>query len=52
LEKNDPAALGAAWRSVRDEGPISRDLSNWRVPCLICVGEADEMHADAKRAAE
>jgi hypothetical protein len=22
------------------------------VPCLICVGEADEMHDDAKRAAE
>lgn len=22
------------------------------VPCLICVGEADEMHDEAKRAAE
>jgi pimeloyl-ACP methyl ester carboxylesterase len=51
LEKNDPAALDAAWQSVRAEGPISRDLSKWRVPCLICAGEADEMHDDAKRAA-
>jgi pimeloyl-ACP methyl ester carboxylesterase len=51
LEKNDPAALEAAWRSAQDEGPISPDLSTWRVPCLICVGEGDEMHDDAKRAA-
>ena len=52
LEKNDPAALEAAWRSTRVEGPVSHDLSRWRVPCLICAGEADEMHDDAKRAAE
>lgn len=52
LEKNDPAALEAAWRSVHVEGPVSQDLSAWRVPCLICVGEADEMHAAANRAAE
>lgn len=52
LEKNDPAALEAAWRSAQVEGPVSRDLSAWRAPCLICVGEADEMHDDAKRAAE
>jgi pimeloyl-ACP methyl ester carboxylesterase len=52
LEKNDPAALEAAWRSVQAEGPVSRDLTRWRVRCLICVGEADEMHDDAKRAAE
>jgi len=52
LEKNDPAALEAAWRSAQVEGPVSRDLSTWRLPCLICVGEADEMHDDAKRAAE
>jgi pimeloyl-ACP methyl ester carboxylesterase len=51
LEKNDPAALDAAWRSVHDEGPISQDLVKWRVRCLICAGEADEMHDDAKRAA-
>lgn len=51
LEKNDPAALDAAWRSVLTEGPISQDLSKWRVPCLICVGAADEMHDDAERGA-
>jgi pimeloyl-ACP methyl ester carboxylesterase len=52
LEKNEPAALEAAWRSAQVEGRISRDLSAWRVPCLICAGDADEMHDDAKRAAE
>jgi pimeloyl-ACP methyl ester carboxylesterase len=51
LEKNDPTALDAAWRSARAEGPISQDLRSWEVPCLICVGDADEMHDDAKRAA-
>jgi pimeloyl-ACP methyl ester carboxylesterase len=52
LETNDPAALDAAWRSVQAEGPISQDLTRWRVPCLICIGETDEMHDDAKRAAD
>jgi pimeloyl-ACP methyl ester carboxylesterase len=52
LEKNDPAALEAAWRSVEFEGPVTQDLGAWRVPCLICAGAADEMHCDAKRAAE
>jgi pimeloyl-ACP methyl ester carboxylesterase len=52
LEKNDPAALEAAWRSAKLEGAVSPDLRTWRVPCLICAGEADEMHDDAKRAAE
>jgi pimeloyl-ACP methyl ester carboxylesterase len=51
LEKNAPAALEAAWRSTQAEGPISKDLSRWRVPCLICAGEADEMHNDARKAA-
>jgi pimeloyl-ACP methyl ester carboxylesterase len=51
LDTNDPDALAAAWRSVADEGPVSQDLSRWRVPCLICAGEADEMHDDAARAA-
>jgi pimeloyl-ACP methyl ester carboxylesterase len=51
LEQNDPAALDAAWRSVAAEGPISKDLRKWRLPCLICSGESDEMHDDAKRAA-
>jgi pimeloyl-ACP methyl ester carboxylesterase len=52
LEKNDPAALEAAWLSAQDEGPISQDLTQWTIPCLICAGDADEMHDDAKRAAE
>ncbi len=52
LEKNEPAALEAAWQSAQVEGPVSPDLTRWRVPCLICVGEEDEMHADAKRAAK
>jgi pimeloyl-ACP methyl ester carboxylesterase len=52
LEKNDPAALEAAWRSAEVEGPISQDLSAWWVPCLICAGEADEMREAARRAAE
>jgi pimeloyl-ACP methyl ester carboxylesterase len=52
LEKNDPAALAAAWRSAAVEGPISKDLTAWQVPCLICIGEADEMHDNARRAAE
>jgi len=51
LEKNDPDALEAAWRSVHVEGAVSEDLSRWQVPCLICAGEADEMHDDARRAA-
>jgi pimeloyl-ACP methyl ester carboxylesterase len=51
LRSNDPAALEAAWRSVASEGPISPDLGNWRLPCLICAGEGDEMHDDAERAA-
>ena len=52
LEMNDPAALEAAWRSAQAEGTVSQNLSRWRAPCLICVGEADEMHDDARRAAE
>jgi pimeloyl-ACP methyl ester carboxylesterase len=51
LEKNDPAALEAAWRSVEVEGRVAEDLSKWRMSCLICAGEADEMHDAAKRAA-
>jgi pimeloyl-ACP methyl ester carboxylesterase len=51
LEKNDPAALETAWRSAQVEGSISQDLGKWRMPCLICIGEADEMYDDAERAA-
>jgi pimeloyl-ACP methyl ester carboxylesterase len=48
---NDPAAIRAAWQSALDEGDISRDLTSWRVPCLIYAGTADEMHDNAARAA-
>ena len=51
LETNDPAALEAAWRSAQTERAVSHDLSKWRVPCLICAGEADEMHDAARSAA-
>jgi pimeloyl-ACP methyl ester carboxylesterase len=51
LEKNDPAALEAAWCSAQAEGSISDDLTRWKTPCLICAGDADEMHGDARRAA-
>ena len=49
---NDPDAIYAAWRSVAAEGPISDDLSRWRVPCLIYAGSEDEMYDAARRAAE
>jgi pimeloyl-ACP methyl ester carboxylesterase len=48
---NDPAAIEAAFGSMRTEGSISRELASWDLPCLIYVGEADEMHDDAARAA-
>jgi pimeloyl-ACP methyl ester carboxylesterase len=51
VETNEPAALDAAWQSVQAEGVISDDLQRWRVPCLICAGDADEMHEAARRAA-
>jgi pimeloyl-ACP methyl ester carboxylesterase len=49
--ENDPLALDAEFRSAFVEGPISRDLTKWNVPCLIYAGEEDEMHGNAARAA-
>jgi len=49
--ENDPLALDAEFRSLFVEGPISRDLGNWNVPCLIYAGAEDEMHQNAARAA-
>lgn len=49
--ENDPLALEAALRSITAEGPVSQDLTGWKVPCLIYAGEDDEMHAGAARAA-
>lgn len=48
---NDPIALGAAWRSALAEGPISADLSAWRIPCLIYMAVGEDMFANAQRAA-
>jgi pimeloyl-ACP methyl ester carboxylesterase len=48
---NDPAAIGAAWRSAMSEGTISRDLTAWRLPCLIYMAEGEDMFANAARAA-
>lgn len=49
---NDPAAIGAAWRSAMSEGAVSADLTVWRLPCLIYMAEGEEMYASAARAAE
>lgn len=49
--QNDPLALDAMLRSSLAEGPISQDLTKWRLPCLIYAGAEDEMHDNAERAA-
>ncbi len=49
--ENDPLALDAMLRSSLAEGPISQDLTKWKVPCLIYAGAEDEMHENAARAA-
>ncbi|MBA2551297.1 MAG: alpha/beta fold hydrolase [Nocardioidaceae bacterium] len=51
LLDNDPRAIGAAWRSAMSEGAISRDLTAWRLPCLIYMAGGEEMYANAARAA-
>lgn len=48
---NDPLALEAEFRSAFLEGPISRDLTKWDLPCLIYAGVDDELHESAARAA-
>jgi pimeloyl-ACP methyl ester carboxylesterase len=48
---NDPLALDALLRSSLEEGPISDDLTKWKIPCLIYAGAEDEMHEGAARAA-
>ena len=49
--ENDPLALDALLRSSLAEGPISRDLTTWKVPSLIYAGAEDEMCENAARAA-
>lgn len=48
---NDPAALDAAWTAALWEGPISDDLTSWRIPCLIFIGAADTDFLDQARQA-
>jgi pimeloyl-ACP methyl ester carboxylesterase len=48
---NDPLAIDAAFDAAIEEGPVSKDLGAWQVPCLVCIGEADDMRADAERGA-
>lgn len=49
---NDPLAIGASWRSALAEGPISEDLSAWRVPCLIYMAAGEDMYDNARRSAD
>jgi pimeloyl-ACP methyl ester carboxylesterase len=51
LLESDFRAIDAAFQSALVEGPVSSDLTKWPVPCLIYVAEADDMYANAKRAA-
>lgn len=48
---NDPKAIIASCRSLEFEGPISSDLTKWRLPCLIYAGQRDDMHDNAQRSA-
>jgi pimeloyl-ACP methyl ester carboxylesterase len=49
--ENDAEALEAAWRTALDEGPISADLREWRIPCLIFIGSEDVDFIDGARRA-
>jgi pimeloyl-ACP methyl ester carboxylesterase len=50
---NDAAAMRAAWSSAVAEGPISKDLGTWELPCLICVAADDvDFFDQARRAAK
>lgn len=50
---NDPVALEAAWKTALAEGPISKDLTAWKVRCLIFIGAGDTDFLDqAQQAAE
>jgi len=50
---NDPAALHAAWTKALAEGPISKNLGEWRIRCLIFMGAEDtDFLEQAERAAK
>ncbi|HSK16698.1 MAG TPA: alpha/beta fold hydrolase [Gaiellaceae bacterium] len=49
----DGAALAAAAEALAGQGPISDDLTRWRVPCLLYLGAGDlDFVEQARRAAE
>jgi pimeloyl-ACP methyl ester carboxylesterase len=48
---NDPKALAAAWSTVIAEGPVSADLTSWRLPCLFFLGAGDADFLDQARQA-
>lgn len=49
----DGAAVAAASEAMLDQGPISRDLRAWTVPCLLFVGEDDaDFVAQVRKAAD
>lgn len=53
LLANDPLALHAAFSAAMAEGPISADLGQWQIPCLIFIGAEDaDFLEGARRAAE
>jgi pimeloyl-ACP methyl ester carboxylesterase len=50
--EHDPAAIDAAWNAALDEGTIVKDLSAWRVRCLIYAAVADvDFYDQARQAA-
>jgi pimeloyl-ACP methyl ester carboxylesterase len=49
--EHDPAAIDAAWNAALDEGTIVKDLSAWRVRCLIYAAVADADFFDQARQA-
>lgn len=49
----DAAAMRAAVDAAVREGPVSDRLSEWRVPCLVCVAAEDvDFFEPARRASE
>lgn len=53
LLTNDPVALEAAWQAALAEGPVTDNLGDWRMPCLIFLGAGDaDFLEQARRAAD
>lgn len=49
LLANDPQAIVAASVALRDRPDLSHVLPNMTMPCLIYVGDADDLHVGAER---